>query len=61
MVEKGLQRIGKPLKDIDAAVKMLVILKCSNWKKPSTLASISGAAPMIGFLGTVTGMIICFL
>ncbi|MBK8112369.1 MAG: MotA/TolQ/ExbB proton channel family protein [Saprospiraceae bacterium] len=61
MVEKGLQRIGKPLKDIDAAVENVGNLEVFKLEKNlSTLASISGAAPMIGFLGTVTGMIIAF-
>ena len=61
MVEKGLMRIGKPLRDIDAAIENV-----GNWeifrleKNLSTLASIAGAAPMIGFFGTVTGMIMAF-
>ncbi len=61
MVEKGLMRIGKPLKDIDAAIENVGNLEVFKLEKNlSTLASISGAAPMIGFLGTVTGMIIAF-
>ncbi len=61
MVEKGLQRIGKPLRDIDAAVENVGNLEVFKLEKNlSTLASISGAAPMIGFLGTVTGMIQAF-
>ncbi|MBK8699979.1 MAG: MotA/TolQ/ExbB proton channel family protein [Saprospiraceae bacterium] len=61
MVEKGLMRIGKPLKDIDAAVENVGNLEVFKLEKNlSTLASISGAAPMIGFLGTVTGMIQSF-
>ena len=61
MVEKGLMRIGKPLKDIDAAIENVGNLKVFKLEKNlSTLASISGAAPMIGFLGTVTGMILAF-
>ena len=61
MVEKGLRRIGKPLKDIDAAIENvgnLEIFQLEN--RLSTLASIAGAAPMIGFFGTVTGMILAF-
>lgn len=61
MVEKGLMRIGKPLKDIDAAIENvgnLEIFQLEN--RLSTLASIAGAAPMIGFFGTVTGMILAF-
>lgn len=61
MVEKGLQRIGKPLRDIDAAIENVGNLEIFKLETNlSTLASISGAAPMIGFLGTVTGMILSF-
>ncbi len=61
MVEKGLARIGKPLRDIDAAIENVGNLEIFKLEKGlSTIASISGAAPMIGFLGTVTGMIIAF-
>lgn len=61
MVEKGLLRIGKPLNDIDAAIENVGNLEIFKLEKNlSTLASIAGAAPMIGFFGTVTGMIIAF-
>lgn len=61
MVEKGLQRIGKPLRDIDAAIENVGNLEIFRLEKRlSTLASIAGAAPMIGFFGTVTGMINAF-
>ncbi|MDX1478311.1 MAG: MotA/TolQ/ExbB proton channel family protein [Saprospiraceae bacterium] len=61
MVEKGLMRIGKPLKEIDAAIENVGNLEIFKLEKNlSTLASIAGAAPMIGFFGTVTGMIIAF-
>lgn len=61
MVEKGLQRIGKPLRDIDAAIENVGNLEIFRLEKNlSTLASIAGAAPMIGFFGTVTGMISAF-
>ena len=61
MVEKGLMRIGKPLRDIDAAIENVGNLEVFKLEKGlSTLASISGAAPMIGFFGTVTGMIQAF-
>jgi len=61
MVEKGLMRIGKPLRDITVAIENtgnLEIARLEN--RMSVLATISGAAPMIGFFGTVTGMIIAF-
>jgi biopolymer transport protein ExbB len=61
MVLKGLQRIGKPLKDIDAAIENVGNLEIFKLEKNlSTIASISGAAPMIGFFGTVVGMIQSF-
>lgn len=61
MIEKGLLRIGKPLKDIDAAIENVGNLEVFKLEKNlSSLASISGAAPMMGFLGTVTGMILAF-
>ena len=61
MIEKGLQRIGKPLRDIDAAIENIGNLELFRLEKNlSRLASIAGAAPMIGFFGTVTGMIMAF-
>jgi len=61
MVEKGVMRIGKPLRDIDAAIENVGNLEVFKLEKNlSTLASIAGAAPMIGFFGTVTGMILAF-
>ena len=61
MVEKGIMRIGKPLRDIDAAIENVGNLEIFKLEKNlSTLASIAGAAPMIGFFGTVTGMILAF-
>ena len=61
MVEKGLKRIGKPLRDIDAAIENVGNLEVFKLEKNlSKLASIAGAAPMIGFFGTVTGMIMAF-
>ncbi|MGB0985200.1 MAG: MotA/TolQ/ExbB proton channel family protein [Saprospiraceae bacterium] len=61
MIEKGLQRIGKPLRDINTAVENVGNLEVIKLEKNlSALATISGAAPMIGFFGTVTGMIGAF-
>lgn len=61
MVEKGINRIGKPLTDIGTAVENTGKLELNKLEKNlSTLATISGAAPMIGFLGTVIGMILVF-
>lgn len=61
MLEKGLSRVGKPLKDIHVAVQNTGRLEVYKLEKGmNTLATISGAAPMLGFLGTVTGMINTF-
>ncbi len=59
MIEKGVSRIGKPLNDIAAAVENTGKLELNKLEKNlATLATIAGAAPMIGFLGTVIGMIL---
>lgn len=61
MVEKGLKRIGKPLKDINAAIENVGNLEVYKLEKNlSLIASVAGLGPMLGFLGTVTGMIIAF-
>ena len=58
MVEKGLSRIGRPLNDVSAAIENLGKLEIYKLEKGlPTLATVAGAAPMIGFLGTVIGMI----
>lgn len=61
MIEKGVIRIGKPLQDINVAIENVGKLEIYQLeKKLATLATIAGAAPMIGFFGTVTGMIKAF-
>ena len=61
MIEKGISRIGKPLNDIQTAVENVGNLEVSNLEKGvALLAMISGAGPMLGFLGTVLGMIKAF-
>jgi biopolymer transport protein ExbB len=61
MISKGVKRIGKPLGDISAAIENVGKLEVYNLERSlSTLATIAGAAPMIGFLGTVIGMINTF-
>ena len=56
-----LDRIGRPLNDISAAIENVGKLETYKLEKNlATLATISGAAPMIGFLGTVIGMILAF-
>lgn len=61
MIEKGIQRIGRPLSDVNAAVENVGNLEISKLEGGlPTLATIAGGAPMIGFLGTVIGMIRAF-
>lgn len=61
MIEKGIQRIGRPLNDINAAIENVGNLEISKLEKNlPALATVAGAAPMIGFLGTVMGMIRAF-
>ena len=61
MVEKGISRLGRPLQDISSAIEHVGKLEISKLEKGfPTLATITGAEPMIGFLGTVTGMIQAF-
>ena len=59
LIEKGISRIGKPLEDIHTAIENAGRLEIYKLEKNvSVLATISGVAPMIGFLGTVIGMIL---
>lgn len=61
MISKGVSRIGKPLGDISAAIENVGKLEIYRLEKSlALLATIAGAAPMIGFLGTVIGMIQTF-
>ena len=61
LVEKGIERIGRPLQDIQTAVENMGNVEIARLEKSlPTLATIAGGAPMIGFLGTVTGMIQAF-
>lgn len=61
MIEKGLARIGRPISDISNAMQNQGQLEVSQLEKNlNILASASGAAPMLGFLGTVIGMIMAF-
>ncbi|GHE73507.1 MAG: MotA/TolQ/ExbB proton channel family protein [Bacteroidota bacterium] len=62
MIEKGIHRIGSPLKTIEASIENVGKIEVYKLEKNlSLLATISGAAPMIGFLGTVSGMIQAFI
>lgn len=62
MIEKGISRIGSPLKNIEASIENVGKIEIFKLEKNlSTLATISGAAPMMGFLGTVIGMVKAFI
>jgi len=61
MTAKGLSRIGSPLEDINTAIENVGKLEVYKLEKNvSVLATIAGAGPMIGFLGTVIGMVLAF-
>ena len=62
LISKGLSRIGRPLDDINTAIENSGRLEVYQLEKNiSILATISGAAPMLGFLGTVLGMVGVFI
>ena len=59
LIFKGLSRIGRPLEDINTAIENAGRLEVYKLEKNiSILATVAGAAPMLGFLGTVIGMIL---
>ena len=61
MIEKGISRLGRPLQDITTAIEAVGKLEISKLEKGfPTLATITGAEPMLGFLGTVIGMVKAF-
>ena len=61
MIEKGINSLGKPLHDISTSIENTGRLEVANLEKNvSLLATIAGVAPMIGFLGTVVGMVKSF-
>jgi biopolymer transport protein ExbB len=62
MIAKGIERIGSPLKNIEVSIENVGKVEIYKLEKNlNLLATVSGAAPMIGFLGTVTGMIQAFI
>ena len=62
MILKGLNKFNTSLKNIETSIENVGKIEIYNLEKNlSLLATISGAAPMIGFLGTVTGMIQAFI
>lgn len=61
MIETGINRIGRPLSDIQSAIENIGNVEVARLEKGlPLLATIAGGAPMIGFLGTVLGMVQAF-
>lgn len=61
MIEVGITRIGRPMTDVNAAIENVGKLEIYKLERGlATLATAAGAAPMLGFLGTVIGMIRAF-
>lgn len=61
IIEKGIDRIGKPIENIKSAMEDAGNLEVARLEKGiGWLSTTAGAAPMIGFLGTVTGMVRVF-
>jgi len=61
MVEKGISRLGRPMGDVLVAIENVGNLEIAKLEKGLVImASVSGGAPMLGFLGTVTGMVLVF-
>ena len=62
MIEKGLSRIGSPLKNIEASIENTGKIELFKLEKNlNIIATVAGAAPMMGFLGTVMGMVTAFI
>ena len=62
MIEKGIGRIGRPLSDVQSSIENVANLEVSKLETGlPILATIAGGAPMIGFLGTVVGMVQAFM
>lgn len=62
MIEKGIERIGRPMSDVQTAIENVANLEVSKLENGLPfLATIAGGAPMIGFLGTVLGLVEAFM
>lgn len=62
MVEKGIERLGRPMSDVQSAIENVANLEVSKLENGLPfLATIAGGAPMIGFLGTVLGLVEAFM
>jgi len=62
MIEKGISRLGKPIKEIEESIEIAGKFEVYNMEKNiQILAVIAGIAPMFGFLGTIIGVIKIFI
>lgn len=62
MIEKGIERLGRPMGDVSTAIENVANLEVSKLESGlPLLATVSGGAPMIGFLGTVVGLVQTFM
>lgn len=62
MIERGIERIGRPMGDVQTAIENVANLEVSRLETGMPfLATIAGGAPMLGFLGTVLGMVQAFM
>lgn len=62
MVIKGIERIGRPMSDVQTSVENVANLEVSKLESGLPfLATIAGGAPMLGFLGTVIGLVVAFM
>jgi biopolymer transport protein ExbB len=61
MIEKGISRLGRPMNDVLVAIENVGNIEVAKLEKGfSIMATIAAGAPMLGFLGTVTGMVRAF-
>ena len=61
MIEKGISRMGRPVADVQAAIENAGNIEVAKLENGfPVIATVSGGAPMLGFLGTVTGMVRAF-
>ena len=61
MIDKGFSRLGRPLPDIQAAIESEGKMEVANLERGvSLVATVASLGPMLGFLGTVTGMVTAF-
>jgi len=61
MIEKGINRLGRPMNDIQVAIENVGVIEVAKLEKGFTwVATTAAIAPMLGFFGTVTGMVRAF-